>query len=82
MCCRCDVLQLAKGTPAGHSCQPAQPPTAALFHPTLPAPAAPSSIADNEPWIYKKGPAFGMPGVHVDGMDVMKVRAGVAGRRL
>lgn len=35
---------------------------------------APSSTADNEPWIYKKGPAFGMPGVHVDGMDVLKVR--------
>ena len=28
---------------------------------------------DNEPYIYKKGPAFGMPGVLVDGMDVMKV---------
>ncbi len=28
---------------------------------------------DNEPFIYKKGPAFGMPGVLVDGMDVMKV---------
>lgn len=25
------------------------------------------------PYIYKKGPAFGMPGVRVDGMDVMKV---------
>ena len=35
--------------------------------------AAPSAVGDNEPWIYKKGPAFGMPGVHVDGMDVMKV---------
>jgi pyruvate dehydrogenase E1 component alpha subunit len=39
-----------------------------------PRATAPSSIGDNEPWIYKKGPAFGMPGVHVDGMDVMKVR--------
>ncbi len=33
-----------------------------------------SSLGDKEPWIYKKGPAFGMPGVHVDGMDVLKVR--------
>lgn len=31
---------------------------------------------DNEPYIYKKGPAFGMPGVLVDGMDVMKVCSG------
>ena len=29
---------------------------------------------DSDPYIYKKGPAFGMPGVLVDGMDVMKVR--------
>ena len=28
---------------------------------------------DNLPFIYKKGPAFGMPGVLVDGMDVRKV---------
>ena len=34
----------------------------------------PSAIADDEPYIYKKGPAFGMPGVLVDGMDVRKVR--------
>ena len=33
------------------------------------------TFGDNEPFIYKKGPAFGMPGVLVDGMDVMKVRA-------
>lgn len=33
-----------------------------------------SSLGDEEPWIYKKGPAFGMPGIHVDGMDVLKVR--------
>ena len=32
------------------------------------------SAGDNEPFIYKKGPAFGMPGVLVDGMDVVKVR--------
>lgn len=31
------------------------------------------SLGDNEPYIYKKGPAFGMPGVLVDGMDVRKV---------
>lgn len=31
------------------------------------------SAGDNEPFIYKKGPAFGMPGVLVDGMDVLKV---------
>ena len=45
-----------------------------------PRATAPSGIADNEPWIYKKGPAFGMPGVHVDGMDVMKAGAGRGGR--
>ncbi|XP_019461215.1 PREDICTED: pyruvate dehydrogenase E1 component subunit alpha-3, chloroplastic [Lupinus angustifolius] len=28
----------------------------------------------SDPQIWKKGPAFGMPGVHVDGMDVLKVR--------
>ncbi|CAI5978864.1 unnamed protein product [Closterium sp. NIES-64] len=28
----------------------------------------------SDPAIWKKGPAFGMPGVHVDGMDVLKVR--------
>lgn len=32
------------------------------------------SHGDDSPWIHKKGPAFGMPGVHVDGMDVLKVR--------
>ena len=32
------------------------------------------SAGDEEPFIYNKGPAFGMPGVHVDGMDVVKVR--------
>lgn len=32
------------------------------------------SMGDKEPYIYKKGPAFGMPGVLVDGMDVMAVR--------
>lgn len=31
------------------------------------------SLGDQEPYIYKKGPAFGMPGVLVDGMDVRKV---------
>ncbi|KAL6982166.1 Pyruvate dehydrogenase E1 component subunit alpha, testis-specific form, mitochondrial [Sarracenia purpurea var. burkii] len=30
--------------------------------------------ATSVPEIWKKGPAFGMPGVHVDGMDVLKVR--------
>ncbi|KAF5201639.1 Pyruvate dehydrogenase e1 component subunit alpha [Thalictrum thalictroides] len=30
--------------------------------------------ATSDPAIYKKGPAFGMPGVLVDGMDVLKVR--------
>lgn len=32
------------------------------------------SAGDEDPFIYKKGPAFGMPGVLVDGMDVVKVR--------
>ncbi|KAM7476581.1 hypothetical protein LguiB_023824 [Lonicera macranthoides] len=30
--------------------------------------------ATSDPEIWKKGSAFGMPGVHVDGMDVLKVR--------
>lgn len=30
--------------------------------------------ATSDPEIWKKGPPFGMPGVHVDGMDVLKVR--------
>ncbi|KAK9713639.1 hypothetical protein RND81_06G041500 [Saponaria officinalis] len=30
--------------------------------------------ATSDPAIWKKGPAFGMPGYHVDGMDVLKVR--------
>ncbi|KAI4365298.1 hypothetical protein MLD38_021293 [Melastoma candidum] len=30
--------------------------------------------ATSDPEIRKKGPAFGMPGVHVDRMDVLKVR--------
>ena len=31
------------------------------------------TLGDEEPFIYKKGPPFGMHGVHVDGMDVLKV---------
>ncbi|MGL5081226.1 MAG: pyruvate dehydrogenase (acetyl-transferring) E1 component subunit alpha [Microcoleaceae cyanobacterium] len=31
--------------------------------------------ATSDPEIYKKGPAFGMPGYEVDGMDVLAVRA-------
>lgn len=31
------------------------------------------SVGDNDPFIYKKGPPFGMPGTLVDGMDVLKV---------
>ncbi|CAG9464940.1 unnamed protein product [Pedinophyceae sp. YPF-701] len=31
------------------------------------------SSGDDAPMIYKKGPPFGMPGVLVDGMDVLKV---------
>lgn len=30
--------------------------------------------ATSDPEIWKKGPAFGMPGVHVDGMDVLRVK--------
>ncbi|XP_020587215.1 pyruvate dehydrogenase E1 component subunit alpha-3, chloroplastic isoform X1 [Phalaenopsis equestris] len=30
--------------------------------------------ATSDPEIWKKGPPFGIPGVHVDGMDVLKVR--------
>lgn len=33
-----------------------------------------STAGDEYPYIYKKGPAFGMPSVYVDGMDVVKVR--------
>ena len=40
-----------------------------MYHPRATGP----SEGDNEPYIYKKGPAFGMPGVLVDGMDVRKV---------
>ena len=35
------------------------------------------TAGDETPSIYKKGPAFGMPGVLVDGMDVMKVNKAV-----
>lgn len=31
--------------------------------------------ATSDPEIYKKGPAFGMPGIEVDGMDVLAVRS-------
>ena len=41
-----------------------------MYHPRATGPSA----GDEEPYIYKKGPAFGMPGVLVDGMDVRKVR--------
>jgi TPP-dependent pyruvate/acetoin dehydrogenase alpha subunit len=41
-----------------------------MNHPRATAPTG----GDDEPYIYKKGPAFGMPGIHVDGMDVVKVR--------
>lgn len=33
-----------------------------------------STAGDEYPYIYKKGPVFGMPSVYVDGMDVVKVR--------
>ena len=35
------------------------------------------TAGDETPSIYKKGPAFGMPGVLVDGMDVLKVNKAV-----
>ena len=41
-----------------------------MNHPRATAPTA----GDDAPFIYKKGAAFGMPGVLVDGMDVLKVR--------
>lgn len=48
-----------------------------------PPPVADPSLGDKDPWIYKKGPAFGVPGVHVDGMDVLKVGwRGVVGVRV
>ena len=40
-----------------------------MNHPRATGPSA----GDTSPSIYKKGPAFGMPGVLVDGMDVRKV---------
>ena len=43
---------------------------------TLSCRATGPTEGDDEPYIYKKGPAFGMPGVLVDGMDVMKVCLG------
>ncbi|KAF5833160.1 thiamine diphosphate-binding protein [Dunaliella salina] len=36
--------------------------------------ATSTTLGDQEPYIYKKGPLFDMPGVHVDGMDVLKER--------
>jgi len=36
--------------------------------------ATSTTMGDNVAYIYKKGPAFGFPGVYVDGMDVVKVR--------
>lgn len=36
--------------------------------------ATAATTGDNYPHIYKKGEPFGMPGVLVDGMDVVKVR--------
>ena len=41
-----------------------------MYHPRATGP----SEGDQEPLIYKKGPAFGMPSVLVDGMDVLKVQ--------
>lgn len=40
-----------------------------MYHPRATGP----SEGDQDPLIYKKGPAFGMPSVLVDGMDVLKV---------
>lgn len=32
------------------------------------------TLGDSDfPYIYKKGPAFGMPSARVDGMDLLKV---------
>ncbi|KAI8475212.1 MAG: thiamine diphosphate-binding protein [Monoraphidium minutum] len=36
--------------------------------------ATATTLGDEDPFIYKKGAPFGMPGVLVDGMDVLKVR--------
>ena len=36
--------------------------------------ATSQTLGDDEPFLSKTGPAFGMPGVLVDGMDVLKVR--------
>jgi pyruvate dehydrogenase E1 component alpha subunit len=40
----------------------------------LRATAPSEAVAEGAPEIWKKGPAFGMPGVKVDGMDVLAVR--------
>lgn len=40
-----------------------------MYHPRATAP----SLGDSKPQIWKKGEPFGMPGVLVDGMDVVKV---------
>ena len=52
---------------------PSHPPTALHLTTTTSAGPAGSTLGDEEPWIHKKGAPFGMPGVHVDGMDVLKV---------
>lgn len=41
-----------------------------MYHPRATAP----SLGDSKPHIWKKGEPFGMPGVLVDGMDVVKAR--------
>lgn len=43
--------------------------------------ATSATAGDDYPMIWKKGEAFGMHGVHVDGMDVLKVRLGEGGDR-
>jgi hypothetical protein len=63
----------ARCSRGGSRAGPAHPSRHTRTHPPFLPRCAGPSFGDQEPWIHKKGPAFGMPGIHVDGMDVLKV---------